>query len=186
MDPVSALGLAAAVVQFVGFATKVVTILATANDSTVGAAADLTTLQDVSSRLRALSGRLGTTSATISQAVATEISKRDPRALQNRWIRPPTFEDMLLPNDDKWKVMFPTVLDSYISLHALSKGCEKECARLLDILGKVKAHHNPSSLLSAIGVAAKLLLKKGEIESISERIRKCQEALMAEMANLSM
>jgi hypothetical protein len=193
MDPLSALGLAAAVVQFASFTLKIITTLVSASNSASEVPPELADLDDVYSKLRAQSQRLETAHCTASRSIELEINKtssgRGFSAAHPVWDDQPSFFEKFSEFGDdsssKSPALLPTLLESYQNLSALLVSCNAECSKLMDIVGRFKAHQKPGSLWSSARAVATLMLKKGEIDRIEERIRKCNGAVLAELCNLS-
>jgi len=185
MDPLTALGLAASVVQFVSFASKIIATVASSDAS--GAPAELVSLDDVYTRLCALSHKLAGAGRASTRALGDESDRTYLAQPQSN--HGLSFEQ--LPgregSDDvlNERAHFPTLRDSYRSLSELSALCEKECAKIMTIVEKLKASHNPSSRWSTLSTAVKLQWKKNEIERLEGRLGKFQRIVLTEMCNLS-
>jgi len=196
MDPVSALGIAAAVVQFVSFAAKILQI-AGAGDPTSGPSANLKNLHSVHSKLRDLSLRLGSASLAASRALENQESGTDFSELL-AWNSTARFWDSLLQdsdtdseNEDKvlppTSGLAPTLRDSYASLSTLLTSCESECSKLIDILATVKsAAKSSSQTWSNISTAVRMLCKKEELAQIEDQLKRLQSLVHLEMGRISM
>jgi hypothetical protein len=185
MDPLAALGLAAAVVQFVSFASKIITTVASSD--VAGAPAELVSLDDVYTKLRDISQRLVHASLAGAKAYKDDCDKTSPSPwMQRQWSFQPSWEHLLDDDDDATRpAYFPTLQDSYRSLAELSVLCESECTKIMAIVDKLRASHNPSSRWSTLSTAVKLLLKKNEIDQLEATLAKFQRAVLTEMCNLS-
>jgi len=196
MDPVSALGIAAAVVQFVSFAAKILKV-AGAGDPASGPSADLKNLHNVHSKLRDLSLRLGSASLAASRALETQEPGTDFSELL-AWNSTAGFWDSLLQdsdsdsqNEDKvlpsTSGLAPTLRDSYASLSTLLTSCESECSKLIDILATVKsAAKSSSQTWSNISTAVRMLCKKEELAQIEDQLKRLQSLVHLEMGRISM
>ena len=183
MEPLAALGLAAAVVQFVSFTSQVITAVA-AGDSAAGAPAELASLDDIYGKLRAISQKLGNASRASAKALDGDSGGG---AARPHWTFQPSWEQLLGPEDGdpSHAAYFPTLRDSYRSLAELSSLCENECDKILAIMEKLRASHNPSSRWSTLSTAVKLLFKKNEIKELEGRLRRFHRVVLTEMCNLS-
>jgi hypothetical protein len=198
MDPVSALGIAAAVVQFVSFAAKILKI-AGGGDPASDPSADLKNLHNVHSKLRDLSLRLGSASLAASRALETQEPGTDFSELL-AWNSTAGFWDSLLQdsdldsdaqNEDKLlpltSSLAPTLRDSYASLSTLLTSCESECSKLIDILATVKsAAKSSSQTWSNISTAVRMLCKKEELAQIEDQLKRLQSLVHLEMGRISM
>ena len=72
MDPLSALGLAAAVVQFASLSAKIIKALMSAGDSASGLPSDCADLDDIYSKLSVQSQRLETAHRNASRSIERE------------------------------------------------------------------------------------------------------------------
>ncbi|KAK3902737.1 hypothetical protein C8A05DRAFT_15235 [Staphylotrichum tortipilum] len=187
MDPLTALGLAAAVVQFVSFTFKIITTVASSDPA--GAPGELVSLDDVYTKLRVISQKLVQTSRASSKALEddfTTTASSYPAQLQ--WNFQPSLEQLLAAEDDdlgRQTYLFPTLRDSYRSLSELSVLCERDCAEITTIVERLRASHHPSSRWSTLRMTVRLLWKKNEIEQLEARLGKIQKAVLTEMCNLS-
>jgi hypothetical protein len=184
MDPLSALGLAAAIVQFASFSTSIIKTLASAAGSASGFPSELANLDDAYSKLGAQSRRLETAHRNASRSIEQEF---EANSVTNRPAANPTWDDHYLdessecPND----TVVPTILESYQNLKALLARCNAECSKIMEIVTKIKAHQKSGSPWSRVRAAVNLVLKKEEIERIEERINKCGSAVLNELCNIS-
>ncbi|KAK3986949.1 hypothetical protein QBC44DRAFT_401370 [Cladorrhinum sp. PSN332] len=161
MDPISALGLTAAVVQFVTFASQILAI-AISPDSTAQATADLESLQEVCLKLNTQSLNLDTKARLAQHAALSEGEQAN------------TSSD----TDSR-------LLQSYQSLCNLLSKCEAVCKEIIEVVNEVKAKHNPSSKWSNFAMAVKLQLNKDRAVKIEERLKRYQGMVCLEMCNIS-
>ena len=186
MDPITALGLAAAVVQFVSFASKIITTVASSDPA--GARGELASLDDVYTKFRALSQKLVHASRASAKALDDDSARTaSSYPAQPQWSFQPSWEQLLGDEDDDLgrQTYFPTLRDSYRSLSELSVLCERDCTAITTIVERLRASHNPSSRWSTLRTAVRLLWRKNEIEQLEERLGKIQRVVLAEMCNLS-
>jgi hypothetical protein len=140
MDPLAALGLAAAVVQFVSFASKIITTVAS-SDAT-GAPAELVSLDDVYTTLRDISQKLVHASLAGAKAYKDDCDRTRAATpwMQRQWSFQPSWEQLLDDDDDTNRhAYFPTLQDSYRSLSELSVLCESGCKKIMAIVEKLRA-----------------------------------------------
>jgi len=182
MDPVSALGLAAAVVQFASFTSKVVAVLLATSDSVSGLPSDIASLEDVCTKLCAQNERLNAAHQLAKRSIGLQMQ---PVGVDDDRL---TFEQLLELGERRevTRSLFPTLLGSYQRLSSLLEGCNGECAGILSIVERVKTRYNPNSRRGTIAAAVRLGLKKGEVDQVEERMRRLQAVVLMEMCNISM
>jgi len=184
MDPLSALGLAAAVVQFASFSAKIIKTLASAGDSATGFPSELANLDHVYSRLRDQSQRLETAHGNANRSIMQELETKSSAPQFTPYLN---WVDNYLDNatEGSGDTTPPSLLESYQNLKALLANCNAECSKIMDIVTQIKAHQKSGSPWGRMRVAVKLVLKKGEIDRIEEQISKCNGAVLTEMCNIS-
>lgn len=183
MEPVSALSLASVVVQFISFASQ---ILATAvsSDSSDGAAADIASLDDVYSRLQALGRNLGTASHVAEHAIVSEGLGRPG---QSQLGQPAALVAQVgEPIETIQQTPLTILRDSYTSLRTLLSSCQSESKRILKIVERLKVKHDPSSRWSNVSTTIKMIVKRGRIAQIEERLKRYQGMVSSEMCKISM
>ncbi|KAH7155899.1 hypothetical protein EDB81DRAFT_880231 [Dactylonectria macrodidyma] len=153
MDPLTALGLAAAVVQFVGFASHLVSKTKDIQESATGQSKQAATLETVYSQLQHLSSRLELS------------SRRDPRL------------EIVEGSTDLVKHVF--------AINDLSRICEGDCQRLLDIVRKLKVVDESSRRWQSFRVALKTIWKGNEISDLEQRLHNTQTTLTLHVCSLT-
>jgi len=186
MDPLSALGLAAAIVQFAAFSTSIIKTLTSAAGSASGFPSELANLDDAYSKLSAQSQRLETAHRNASRSIEQEL-EANPSTTTNRPAANPTWDDHYLDefSESLNDTIVPTLLESYQNLKALLARCSAECSKMMEIVTKIKAHQKSGSPWSRVRAAVNLVLKKEEIDRIEECINKCGNAVLNELCNIS-
>lgn len=153
MDPLTALGLAAAVVQFVGFASHLVSKTKDIQESVTGQSEQAATLETVYTQLQDLSSRLELS------------SRRDPKL------------ELVEGSTDLVKHVF--------AINDLSRICEGDCQRLLDIVRKLKVVGDSSRRWQSFRVALKTFWKGNEITDLEQRLHNTQTTLTLHVCSLT-
>ncbi|KAI1746852.1 hypothetical protein F4782DRAFT_543960 [Xylaria castorea] len=154
MDPLTALGLAAGVVQFVSFASHLISRTKEIHESASGQAKETFTLEKTYATLQELSLRLETS------------SKRDPKL------------EMVEGRTDFVKHVF--------AINDLSRTCECDCRKLLEIVSKLKAVGGGSyRRWQTFKVALKTVWKGNEIAELENRLQHTQMTLTLHVCSLA-
>ncbi|KAI0183829.1 hypothetical protein EV127DRAFT_312716, partial [Xylaria flabelliformis] len=154
MDPLTALGLAAGVVQFVSFASHLISRTKEIHGSASGQAKETLTIEKTYTTLQDLSLRLETS------------SKRDPKL------------EIVEKKTDFIKHVF--------AINDLSRTCESDCRRLLEIISKLKAVEGESHRRwQTFKVALKTVWKGNEIVELENRLQHTQMTLTLHVCSLA-
>ncbi|TRX88400.1 hypothetical protein FHL15_010713 [Xylaria flabelliformis] len=154
MDPLTALGLAAGVVQFVSFASHLISRTKEIHGSASGQAKETLTLEKTYTTLQDLSLRLETS------------SKRNPKL------------EIVEKKTDFIKHVF--------AINDLSRTCESDCRRLLEIVSKLKAVEGESHRRwQTFKVALKTVWKGNEIIELENRLQHTQMTLTLHVCSLA-
>lgn len=154
MDPLTALGLAAGVVQFVSFAAHLVSRTKEIHESAAGKTKETATLESTYIKLQQMSVRL------------KESSKRDATL------------EIVEGSTEFVKHVF--------AINDLSRTCEGDCQRLLDIVGKLKAGgEGAHRRVQTLRVALKTAWKSSEIAELEERLHRTQTKLTIHVCSLT-
>lgn len=183
MDPISALGIAAAVVQFASLSAKIIKSLMSVGESASGLPSDVAHLDDIYSKLRSQSQRLETAHHNATRSIERETL--DPR----RPVSQAPHSDIHWPEGpleetDK-AVTFPTLMESYQNLKGLLISCNEECSKIMEMVAEVKSQHKSGWSWGRVREIVKLTLKKGDIEKIEERVSNYHRAVVTELCNIS-
>lgn len=186
MDPVSALGLAAAVVQFVTFGSKLLTSASEIWNSSADASVDILSLESVYSKLGALNANLGDASRRATRAVARDAAHTNSSLDQPQYNFKDSLWSQLEPEGEDLALrgLFPTLRDSYSSLGSLLSSCQTDCTRIFDIVARLKAA-NKGSRWSCFRVALKTIWHQDEIAQIEKRLQRFQQQVILEMCTIS-
>lgn len=183
MDPVSALGFAAAVVQFVTVTSKILTSTVGLCNSPTGNSSEILSLDNVYSKLQTLSLNLGDASRKAYGAVDQEGPSNHLTA-QPQWnFRKPllAFHDGDLGGENP----FPTLDDSYASLRSLLGSCASDCSKMISIVSKIKSASNSGSRWRCFRVALKTFWNQDEIAQIENGLMRLQRLVTLEMCKIS-
>lgn len=153
MDPLTALGLAAAVVQFVGFASHLVSKIKEIQESATGQSKQAATLETIYTQLQHLNSRLELS------------SKRDPRL------------EVVQGSTDLVAHVF--------AINDLSRICEGDCQRLLDIVRKLQVGNDSRRRWQSFRVALKTIWKGSEITDLEQRLHSTQTTLTLHVCSLT-
>ncbi|KAI1736281.1 hypothetical protein F4680DRAFT_469161 [Xylaria scruposa] len=154
MDPLTALSLAASVVQFVSFASHLISKTKEIHGSASGQAKESLTLEKTYTTLQDLSLRLETS------------SKRDPKL------------EMVEGRTDFVKHVF--------AINDLSRTCESDCRKLLEIISKLKAVGGESHRRwQSFKVALKTVWKGNEIVELENKLQHTQMTLTLHVCSLA-
>lgn len=183
MDPISALGLAATVIQFVSFASSILTSTASAGSTMANASTDLLNLEDTGSKLR----RLG---ISLTDAINVACRALDGSVSDSAGHRRPEWDFKAYPTDFEFEDTaslnpLSTLRDSYSSLRLLLSSSEADCNQLIDIVRKLIAKRRPGSKWSSFRVALGTVWKKEEISKIETGLSKTQCLVTLELCKIS-
>lgn len=193
MDPVSALGIASASVQFITFASQLIAATTDIHDSADHAPAYISNLDTVYSQLQRLCQNL---------SQAAQKAYRDPGAVGSQTTTtdthhaPPTFDRSAqgihleaLDGTIQAQLGIGNPLrelqDVYSTLHKVVTECEKDSTHILSLVSSLKLRGGVGSLTKSFKVAFKMMWKKGEIQEVDERLKRSQATLVAMMARIS-
>jgi hypothetical protein len=183
MDPVSALGFAATIVQFVTFTSKILTSATEIRHAPTGVSAEIQSIDEIYSTLRDIRGRL----ANGSRKAASCLKASDP--IDNP---APDFEKSM-----RTALGFSDVLDdaaidpvdmlrrSYSSLNSLLIYCESDCSRITRIVFELKSASRSGSRWDCFRAALKTVWKRDEIARVEEQLERIQRGVMMEMSHIS-
>ncbi|KAF4336763.1 nacht nucleoside triphosphatase [Fusarium beomiforme] len=193
MDPVSALGIASAIVQFVTFASQLISATADIYDSTIDGSAYTSSLNTSYSQLKRLCQNLNQASQKVSRDQATTSSQA---TTTDECHAAPTFNSFTqggrtdaLDNTSEVELRMgntlPELQHVYSTLQDVVKSCEQDSAIILSLLSKLKLERCVGSLTKSFKVAVKIIWKKDEIQKVDERLKRSQSILIATMARIS-
>ncbi|KAK1753978.1 hypothetical protein QBC47DRAFT_361974 [Echria macrotheca] len=151
MDPATAIGLAAAVVQFVSFTYKLVDRTKEIQQSAKGQSTQVETLGTVYGHLLQLSSRLEASSI------------RDPK----------------LERDDS-----SGIAKHIYAINDLSKSCQDDCKRLLEIAKKLQSD-GPAGRWQSFRAALRTMWKGDEIDQLEDRLHHTQTTLTLHICALT-
>jgi len=157
MDPVTAISIAGSVVQFVSFAFQLIAKTKDINESAARQSKETEKLDAVYSHLLALRSRL---------AVSSE---RDPR----------------LELGDGADEAAATIAKHVFAINDLSRSCEADCLKLLDIIRKLQSISGPSGKWRSFRAAMATMLKSSEMEDLEDRLHKTQTTLTLHICSLT-
>jgi hypothetical protein len=180
MDPVSALGVAAAIVQFITITSKILTSSVTLCNSATSDSSEIMSLENIYLKLK-------TVSLNVSNAAKKAAHIKEPsRSIhsQGEW-SPTTIFLGSLDEDLATENPFSTLQDSYASLGNLLDTCDSDCSKLLTIVGKIKATSNPGSRWSCFRAVLKLFWKRDEIAQVEDSLERLQRLVTIQMCNIS-
>ncbi|KAI9147111.1 nacht nucleoside triphosphatase [Paramyrothecium foliicola] len=176
MDPVSAIGLAAAAVQFVGFSSTLISSTAEIYHSTMGASADIMSIENTYLKLGRLAADLESASIK-ARASSAPSSMSAPRWDPTPWTKDTA--DIQL-NDD---ILKPRDLSP--GLEQLLSNCQEDCNSILHIVGKLKNTTHLPTRWRSFRSAIQAHCKKGDIDEIERRLARTQGLLALEMSRIS-
>ncbi|KAL1850954.1 hypothetical protein Daus18300_012745 [Diaporthe australafricana] len=154
MDPLTALGLAAGVIQFVSFAAHLVSRTKEIHESATGKTKETATLESLYTKLQQMSLRL------------EESSKRDA-----------TLEIVEGSTD---------FVNHVFAINDLSRICEGDCRRLLNIVSKLKAGGDGAQRrIQTLRVALKTSWKSDEIAELEKRLHRTQTTITLHVCALT-
>lgn len=185
MDPVSALGFAATIVQFVTFTSKLLTSATEIRHSPAGVSTDIQSIDEVYSTLRDIKGRLANGSRRTASCLKSSHPIPDPaldfadKSLRTAALR---FSDVL---DDGAVDPMDMLRTSYSSLNGLLYSCESDCDRITRIVVELKSASRSGSRWDCFRAALKTVWKRDEIARVEEQLERTQRGVMLEMSNIS-
>lgn len=176
MDPVSAIGLAAAAVQFVGFASQLIASTTEIHQSTAGASADIMSIEETYSKLETLALHLSNASSK-AHASKAPMPEKTPQWNTKIWARG-LFDDLA-------DVDIVTPHDLASSLEPLLSSCLKDCNSILAIVRRIKGVNQYPTRWRSFRSALEMYCKKGDIEDIEKRLSRTQGQIALEMTRIS-
>jgi hypothetical protein len=178
MDPVSAIGLAAAAVQFVSFASQLITSTAEIHRSAAGASADIASIEQSYQKLGRLSLDLSDASSKAQASIAPGST------ITPKWdFRRNIPGENVLSQDLSLGLLTPQDLSP--SLRDLLKSCKQDCDSILAVVEKVKAAKQSSSRWASFRSAVEAHCQKGTIDEIEKRLARTQKLVALEMSRIS-
>lgn len=148
MDPVSALGLASNVAQFVQIAYSLIKTTADIQQSTTGAKEETLTLDLVYSKLSNLNKKLA--------SCPDDGFQPEPKHTA--------------PNDQD-------IIEAACGIAELSRACQNDCEKLLTVVGKLKGRGRSPSRLQSFRLALKSIWKQNEIDALERQVGRTQATL---------
>ncbi|KAF4976608.1 hypothetical protein FDECE_18456 [Fusarium decemcellulare] len=155
MDPLSAVGLAGTIVQFVSFAVKLIAVASDIHDSARGINDEVENIETVYGKLERFSVDLGTD------------LKIQPQV------------------HDGFAAKLPGYHQQLCAIQELSKSCKNDCDRLLGIIKGLPVERGPKTPWKSFRVALKLVWKSDEISAIDKRLQRTQATLTLHLSDLS-
>jgi hypothetical protein len=190
MDPLSALGLAAAVVQFASFAGSILSNAAEVYSSTTCASNEVVSLEQIYLRLREFSSTLGAAYQRAAGANRPEIKVKQklPGDFNSTMQHSKQFEDDSFDTNCSLGDLGPQVpglKDSYSSLATLLSSCHTDCHKIMAIVQRLKDKSDNKSRWSCFKVALKTAWHRDEIAELETRLQKTQQLVLLEMNQLA-
>jgi hypothetical protein len=156
MDPVTIIGIAGSVVQFVSFAFQLISKTRDIHESAGRQSKETVKLDTVYTHLLALSSKLEAS------------SKRDPK--------------LELDGDDETTT---AVARHVLAINDLSVSCEADCQKLLDIIRKLQGVSGSGGKWGSFRAAVATMWKSSELEDLEDRLQKTQTTLTLHICALT-
>ncbi|VUC28681.1 unnamed protein product [Clonostachys rosea] len=190
MDPVSALGLAAAVVQFLSFAGTIFSSAAKIRSSSSGCSEEISSLEEIYERLRDFSGTLGTSYRQAVDAAprTNRVQSEQQSLLADDMSLQDVLDDDILDRDTAVRspaMPIAKLVDAYSSLQKLLSSCNTDCNKIMSIIQHLKAKNGNGKHWSSFKVALHTVWHRDEIISIESRLKNYQQMIQLEMSNLA-
>lgn len=184
MDPVSALGLAAAIVQFVTFASKILSSATEIRHSTTGVSTEAQSIENVYLTLRDINGNLSVAARQAARSLEASIPTS---TTINELLMTSTVDSALSSSSIFDAEVDPLFMlkTSYTSLNSLLASCEVDCGKIMRIVSKLKAASASGSKWDCFRAALKTVWRRDDIAQVEERLEKAQRGVMMEMSNIS-
>ncbi|KAK4223912.1 hypothetical protein QBC38DRAFT_502736 [Podospora fimiseda] len=164
MDPVSALGAAAAAVQFLTFVSEILGIIVSP-DSTTETVAQIESIEEVCRRLDGFKLNVVSRSREVEHAIASG--------------------HFLGPGMQNVGLRIPEAQNPYAGLQGLLSKCENACREVVEVVDTVKRTHEPSSKWSNFSLTVKMRINQDKIEKIEMRLNRLQRLAALEMSKIS-
>ncbi|KAF4460054.1 nacht nucleoside triphosphatase [Fusarium albosuccineum] len=155
MDPLSAVGLAGTIVQFVSFAAELIAVTSDIHDSASGINDEVENIETVYGKLERFSVDLG----------------------KDLKIQPQVH--------DGFAAKLPGYHQQLCAIQELSTSCKNDCDRLLGIIKGLPVERGPKTPWKSFRVALKLVWKSDEISTIDKRLKRTQATLTLHLSDLS-
>ncbi len=166
MEPLTALSIATAVCQFTQFAGSLISTTTDVFRSAQGASADNLHLDDIYSKLHALSRTLEG-----HAAIVVPPEKEGPPGRSDR------------PSSKK-KQAAQAARQQALALVQLSADCNADCAELLGLLQKLRVHEDKHRLWKSVKAGLRTMWDASKISALETRLERRQRAISVHLTTI--
>lgn len=179
MDPLTAVGVAANIVQFVSFTSGLISKTREISCSPTGSCAEIVTLQSSYEHLQRLSSKLGRPPVSRSDLIKDDstfpATPAHPDNIPEYWKECAEFGDTN-PIVKYWSAS-KTLADHYSAIKELWLACQTDCENLLGVLQKLISANKPNSKWRSFKIALSTMWKANKISELEERLHRTQSNL---------
>lgn len=192
MDPISILGAAAAIAQFIDFAAKILGTSSKIFKSSRGASADNLTLEDASTALRDLSQKLASQAQTgLKETELTSGNNNYPNLADDDFMNETglssSYENFVSPDSALRKIWQRQAkkVELQRKLSDLSDQCRSDCDSLLGLLENLRVNDCKNRLWHSVKAGLRTTLKAHEIDQLERKLERTQNLMMLYVGELT-